>query len=85
MVSYREKGFKKYNFKKEPIICYLLDKQVSGYAMSIDSKELEMAYTIIVTGEVDRKAVVVELETEKKPRNNSELPPVIRQVLQLQP
>jgi hypothetical protein len=85
MVSQTGKGLERYNFKKEPITCYLFDKQVSGYAMSLDSKEMAMAYTIIVSGEVDGKAVVVQLETEKKPKDNSELQPVIRQILRLKP
>ena len=82
-VNAMAQGMNKYNFKKDRITCYLFDKQVSGYAMSVQSKEMSMAYTIIVSGEVDGRGVIVKLETETKPKDNNELPPVIRQVLRL--
>ncbi|HSC55068.1 MAG TPA: hypothetical protein VLC98_15660 [Phnomibacter sp.] len=74
---------KEYNFKQDPITCYLADKLVTGYAMSNDSEKMGMPYIILVSGEVDGQAVLVQLEMEKKPKDNSELPQFIRQILRL--
>lgn len=70
-------------FKKEPITCYLLGKKVSGYAISCETKENHKWYAIVVSGEVDGRAMMVELRSTKKIKHNGQIQPVFRQILSL--
>ncbi|MDX5348291.1 MAG: hypothetical protein LPK19_13725 [Hymenobacteraceae bacterium] len=69
--------------RKEPVTCYLIDKEVKGYAVSYQSQDGHKGYRILVAGTVDGKAVMVILNSRQKILKNEQLQPVIRQIVRL--
>lgn len=70
-------------FKKEPVTCYLLGKEFKGYALTCAKKEDQVWYNILVSGEVDGQALVVQFHSPYKITRNEQLQPLYRQVFSL--
>ena len=69
-------------FKKEPITCYLLDKEVKGYKISF-KKDKVIGYQLIAYGVANGQPVLVQLSLDKEPKTNDDIPIFPRQIIRL--
>ena len=69
-------------FKKESIICYLLDKEVKGYKISFKNDN-GTAYQLIAYGDVNGQPVLVQLSLNNEPKTNQDIPDFPRQIIRL--
>jgi len=69
-------------FKKEPITCYLLDKEVKGYKISF-KKDNGTGYQLIVYGVANGQPVLVQLSLNDEPKTNDNIPEFPRQIIRL--
>ena len=68
------------NFKKEPIKCFLLDKEVKGFKITF-KKGKGIGYQLIAYGVANGQPVLVQLAIDNEPRTNDDLPDFPRQIL----
>jgi hypothetical protein len=69
-------------FKKEKIVCYLLDKEVKGYRASFKT-DSGTSYLLIAYGMVNEQPVFVKLSLDKEPGTNEDIPEFARQIIKL--
>ena len=69
-------------FKKEPITCYLLDKEVKGYKISF-KKDKGIGYQLIAYGVINGQPVLVQLAIDNEPKTNDDIPIYPRQIIRL--
>ncbi len=69
-------------FKKEPITCYLLDKEVKGYKISF-KKDNGTGYQVIAYGVANGQPVLVQLALDNDPKTNDDIPNFPRQIIRL--
>lgn len=69
-------------FKKEPITCYLLDKEVKGYKISFKT-ENGTGYQLIAYGTVNGQPVLVQLSLNTDPKTNDDISEFPRQIIHL--
>ncbi len=69
-------------FKKEPITCYLLDKEVKGYKISF-KKDKGTGYQLIAYGVANGQPVLVQLALDNEPKTNDDIPNFPRQIIRL--
>ncbi len=69
-------------FKKEPITCYLLDKEVKGYKISF-KKDNGTGYQLIAYGAANGQPVLVQLSLNNEPKTNEDIPEFPRQIIRL--
>ena len=70
------------NFKKEPIVCYLLDKEVKGYKVSFKTDK-GIGHQLIAFGVANGQPVIVQLSLDKEPKTNDDIPEFPRQIIRL--
>ena len=70
------------NFRKEPISCFLLDKEVKGYKISF-KKDKGTGYQLVAYGVANGQPVLVQLALDNEPRTNEDLPDFPRQIIRL--
>ena len=69
-------------FKKEPITCYMLDKEVKGYKI-IFKKDNGTGYQLIAYGVANGQPVLVQLSLNNEPKTNDDIPEFPRQIIRL--
>jgi hypothetical protein len=69
-------------FKKEPITCYMLDKEVKGYKISF-KKDDGTGYQLIAYGVANGQPVLVQLSLNNEPKTNDDIPQFPRQIIRL--
>ena len=69
-------------FKKEPIACYLLEKEVKGYKISF-KKDKGTGYQLLAYGVVNGQPVIVQLSLDNEPKTNDDIPEFPRQIIKL--
>ena len=69
-------------FKKEPIICYLLDKEVKGYKISF-RRDKGIGYQLIAYGVANGQPVLVQLSVDDEPKTNDDIPSFPKQIIRL--
>ena len=69
-------------FKKQPITCYILDKQVKGYKINFKSDN-GTTYQIIAYGVANGQPVLVQMTLDKEPQTNEDIPEFPRQIIKL--
>lgn len=69
-------------FTKEPITCYLLDKEVKGYKVSF-KKDKGIGYQLIAYGIANGQPVLVQLSLDKEPKTNDDIPEFPQQIIRL--
>jgi len=69
-------------FKKEPIICYMLDKEVKGYKISF-KKDKGTGYQLWAYGVANGQPVLVQLALDNEPKINDDIPSFPRQIIRL--
>lgn len=69
-------------FKKEPITCYLLEKEVKGYKISYTSDKNTL-YQLIAYGVVNEQPVIVQFVLDWEPKTNKDIPEFARQIVRI--
>jgi hypothetical protein len=69
-------------FKKEPITCYLLDKEAKGYKISF-KKDSGTGYRLIAYGVTNGQPVLVQLSLDKEPKTNDDIPDFPKEIVRL--
>jgi hypothetical protein len=69
-------------FKKEPITCYLLDKEVKGYKISFKTDN-GTGHQLIAYGVANGQPVLVQLSLDNEPKTNDNIPDFPKQIIRL--
>ena len=69
-------------FKKEPIIPYLLGNKVTGYKVSYKVHNV-LLYQLIAYGVVKGQPVMVQFTLNKDPKTNAVIPEFVRQIIRV--
>ena len=69
-------------FKKEPITCYLLNREVKGYKISYKGDN-GLGYQLIAYGVANGQPVLVQLSLDKEPKTNEDIPEFPREIIRL--
>jgi len=69
-------------FTKQPITCYLLNNEVKGYRISYE-KGAGTGYQLVAYGVANGQPVIVQLNLDKEPLTNEDIPEFPRQIIQL--
>lgn len=69
-------------FKKEPVTCYLLDKEVKGYKISFKTDK-GTDYQLIAYGIANGQPVLVQLSLDAEPKTNDNIPDFPKQIIRL--
>ena len=69
-------------FKKTPITCYLLGKEVKGYKISFKGDK-GTRHQLIAYGTANGQPVMVQLSLNEEPKTNDDIPQFPRQIIRL--
>ncbi len=78
--AFIETGALMQRFKKKKISCYLLDNEVSGYAVSYKSSA-NVIYQIYASGIINGYGVMLTLTLNKEPLTNDDIPEFPKQLV----
>lgn len=72
------------DFKKEPIVIYLLGKQAKGFKLTYKVED-KLAYQLVSYGVINGQPVLVQLSLyHQEPRHNVDLPQYARKIMSLE-
>lgn len=72
------------DFKKEPIVIYLLGKQANGFKLTYKVED-KLAFQLVSYGVINGQPVLVQLSLyHQEPRHNGDLPHYAREIMSLE-